>query len=78
MEEKNLIFVEQLVINNFIKPMRRYIKKYLKQLSVTDNISIETINLLNQANNTINNVYKLLRKNDIVDSATLMRSCMEK
>ena len=78
MEEKDLIFVEQLVKNNFIKPMRRYIKKYLKQLAVTDNISIETINLLHQANNTINNVYKLLRKNDIVDSATLMRSCMEK
>ena len=78
MEEKDLILVEQLVKNNFVKPMRRYIKKYLEQLSVTDNISIETINLLHQANNTINNVYKLLRKNDIVDSATLMRSCMEK
>lgn len=78
MEEKDLILVEQLVKNNFIKPMRRYIKKYLKSLSVTEEISIETINLLNQANNTINNVYKLLRKNDVVDSATLMRSCMEK
>ena len=78
MEEKNLIFVEQLVKTNFIKPMRRYIKKYLKSLSVTEKISIETINLLHQANNTINNVYKLLRKNDIVDSAKLMRSCMEK
>jgi len=78
MEEKNLIFVEQLVKTNFIKPMRRYIKKYLKSLSVTEEIRIETINLLHQANNTINNVYKLLRKNDIVDSVTLMRSCMEK
>lgn len=78
MEEKNMIFVEQLVKTNFVKPMRKYIKKYLKQLPVTDDISIETINLLHQANNTINNVYKLLRKNDIVDSATLMRSCMEK
>ena len=78
MKEKNLIFVEQLVKTNFIKPMRRYIKKYLKSLSVTEEIRIETINLLHQANNTINNVYKLLRKNDIVDSATLMRSCMEK
>lgn len=78
MEEKDLILVEQLVKNNFVKPMRRYIKKYLEQLSVTDNISIETINLLHQANNTINNVYKLLKKNDIVDFATLMRSCMEK
>lgn len=78
MEEKDLILVEQLVKNNFVKPMRRYIKKYLEQLSDTDNISIETINLLHQANNTINNVYKLLKKNDIVDSATLMRSCMEK
>ena len=72
------MLVEQLVKNDFIKPMRKYIKKYLKQLPVTDDISIETINLLHQANNTINNVYKLLRKNDIVDSATLMRSCMEK
>lgn len=78
MEEKNMIFVEQLVKTNFVKPMRRYIKKYLKNLSVTEDVSIETINLLQQANNTINNVYKLLRKNDIVDSATLMRSCMEK
>lgn len=73
-----MIFVEQLVKTNFVKPMRRYIKKYLKNLSVTEDVSIETINLLHQANNTINNVYKLLRKNDIVDSATLMRSCMEK
>lgn len=78
MKEKDLMLVEQLVKNDFIKPMRKYIKKYLKQLPVTDDISIETINLLHQANNTINNVYKLLRKNDIVDSATLMRSCMEK
>lgn len=78
MEEKDLMLVEQLVKNDFIKPMRKYIKKYLKQLPVTDDISIEIINLLHQANNTINNVYKLLRKNDIVDSATLMRSCMEK
>ena len=78
MEEKNMIFVEQLVKTNFLKPMRRYIKKYLKNLSVTEDVSIETINLLQQANNTINNVYKLLRKKDLVDSATLMRSCMEK
>jgi hypothetical protein len=27
MEEKDLILVEQLVKNNFVKPMRRYIKK---------------------------------------------------
>lgn len=78
MEEKNMIFVEQLVKTNFVKPMRRYIKKYLKNLSVTEDVSIETINLLQQANNTINNVYKLLRKKDLVNSATLMRSCMEK
>ena len=78
MEEKDLIFIEQLVKNNFIKPMRRYIKKYLKNLSVNEHISVETINLLQQANNTIINVYKLLRKKDLVDSATLMRSCMEK
>lgn len=78
MEEKNMIFVEQLVKTNFVKPMRRYIKKYLKNLSVTEDVSIEIINLLQQANNTINNVYKLLRKKDLVDSATLMRSCMKK
>lgn len=71
-----MIFVEQLVKTNFVKPMRRYIKKYLKNLSVTEDVSIETINLLQQANNTINNVYKLLRKKDLVDSAILMRSCM--
>lgn len=78
MDERNLMLFEQLVKKNFIKPMRRYIKKYLKSISVTDDVCIETINLLYQANNTIDNVYKILRKNDIVDSATLMRSCMEK
>ena len=67
MEEKDMIFIEQLVKTNFVKPMRRYIKKYLKNLSVTENISIETINLLQQANNTISNVSKLLRKKDLVD-----------
>ena len=46
MKEKDMIFIEQLVKTNFVKPMRRYIKKYLKNLSVTENISIETINLL--------------------------------
>ena len=60
MEEKNMIFVEQLVKTNFVKPMRRYIKKYLKNLSVTEDVSIEIINLLQQANNTINN--SLIRK----------------
>ena len=71
--------IRDLIEQNAIKPLKRYKKIYLKKLNGDkSNLNIETINLLHQANNTIQNVNRLLKSGEIVDSATLMRSCMEK
>lgn len=75
----NVELLAELVNKEAIKPLKRYNKKYLKKLlECNEQINIETINLLQQANYTIQNVYKLLERKEIVDSATLMRSSMEK
>lgn len=75
----NINELESIVKKKSIKPLKRYIKKYLKTLeSNNKNVSIETINLLKQANYTIQNISKLLKCNELVDSATLMRSSIEK
>ena len=69
----------ELVNKEAINPLRRYNKIYLKRLvKSNDKMNKETINLLQQANLTIQNVYKILKWQEIVDSATLMRSSMEK
>ena len=75
----NINELESIVKKKSIKPLKRYIKKYLKTLeSNNKNVSIETINLLKQANYTIQNISRLLKCNELVDSATLMRSSIEK
>ena len=79
MDLNNIDILEQIVIENATRPLRRANKKYLKKLNqYNSDIAIETINLLHQSNNTILNVNKLLKRGEIVDSATLMRSSMEK
>lgn len=79
MDLNNIGILEQIVLENAIQPLRRTNKKYLKKLNqYNSDIAIETINLLHQSNNTILNVNKLLKRGEIVDSATLMRSSMEK
>lgn len=79
MDLNNIGILEQIVLENATQPLRRTNKKYLKKLNqYNSNIAIETINLLHQSNNTISNVNKLLKRGEIVDSATLMRSSMEK
>ncbi len=79
MDLNNIDILEQIVIENATRPLRRANKKYLKKLNqYKSDVAIETINLLHQANNTILNVNKLLEQGEIVDSATLMRSSMEK
>lgn len=79
MDLNNIDILEQIVIENATRPLRRTNKKYLKKLNqYKSDVAIETINLLHQANNTILNVNKLLKQGEIVDSATLMRSSMEK
>jgi len=70
--------LQDLVNKEAIKPLKRYIKKYLKLLEINCRISIETTNLLKQASNTLQSVDRLLKSGEIVDSATLMRSSMEK
>ena len=79
MDLNNIDILEQIVLENATQPLRRTNKKYLKKLNqYNSDIAIETINLLHQSNNTILNVNKLLKRGEIVDSATLMRSSMEK
>lgn len=79
MDLNNIGILEQIVLENATQPLRRTNKKYLKKLNqYNSDIAIETINLLHQSNNTISNVNKLLKLGEIVDSATLMRSSMEK
>ena len=78
MKEVNVKVLQDLVNKEAIKPLKRYIKKYLKLLESSCKISIETTNLLKQASNTLQNVDRLLKNGEIVDSATLMRSSMEK
>lgn len=79
MDLNNIEILEQIVFENATRPLRKTNKKYLKNLNQDkSDIAIETINLLHQSNNTILNVSKLLKQGEIVDSATLMRSSMEK
>lgn len=72
------IVLKKLILDNVIKPLRKANRKYLKQLNNKSGVSIETINLLHQANKTLMNVNRLLKNGEIVDSATLMRSSLEK
>lgn len=73
------ISLNDIVFNNGIKSLRNINNKFLNKLSSNNGTcTIETVNLLQQANKTIINVNKLLKDNEIVDSATLMRSCIEK
>ena len=75
----NIHIIEEIIDKNAIRPLRRYNNKYLKELNIcNEKINIETTNLLKQANHTIKNTTKTLRIGEIVDSATLMRSSMEK
>lgn len=78
MEESGIEILHNLVIKEATRPLAKYIKKYLKLLEGNNKVCIETTNLLQQSNNTLQSVDKLLKKGEIVDSATLMRSSMEK
>lgn len=71
--------LQEIIDKKAIRQLKRYNNKYLKELNICNKkINIETINLLKQANHTIKNTSKILKTGEIVDSATLMRSTMEK
>lgn len=75
----NIHIIQKIIDKKAIRLLRRYNKKYIKELNAgNEKINIETTNLLKQANHTIKNTTKTLRIGEIVDSATLMRSSMEK
>lgn len=78
MEESGIELLQNLVIKEATRPLARYIKKYLKLLDTNNKVCVETTNLLQQSSNTLQSVDKLLKNGEIVDSATLMRSSMEK
>ena len=78
MEESGIEILQNLVIKEATSPLARYIKKYLKLLEGNNKVCIEITNLLQQSSNSLQSVDKLLKNGEIVDSATLMRSSMEK
>lgn len=63
--------------NKFVKVMRLNITKFINQLDNNVNIKKETINLLIQSKNTLNNVHKLIKNKSIVDANSLLRSSFE-
>ncbi len=64
--------------NKFVTTMRKYIKRFLNELENSNNFKrTETINLLNQTNKTLKNVYKSIKNKDIVDASCLLRSAFE-
>lgn len=65
------------VKNKFVKVLRKHNTMYLDNLSSNHNVRKETANLLNQANNTLKNVHKLIKNNSIVDANSLLRSSFE-
>lgn len=60
-----------------IIPIRLYNTNTLKKLYNESNIKTETINLLNQCNITLKNIYKLIKEKSLVDANALLRSCFE-
>lgn len=73
MELKEL--TRKKVKNRFVIKMRKYIKKYL--LLEKENVRPESINLFIQAQKTIQNVHKFIKKEEIVDANVLLRSAFE-
>lgn len=69
--------IKEKTNTKFIKVMRRYINKYIKQLNNVEGIKIETINLLVQSKLTLKNVHKLIKNKSISDANALLRSSLE-
>ena len=65
-------------MNNFVFKMRRYINKLIKTLEKNESFKrTETINLLKQSEQTILNVFKLVKNKSVVDANCLLRSAFE-
>lgn len=65
------------VKSKFVRVLRTYNSKYIKNLYFNKDVKKETINLLNQTNMSLKNVHKLIKNNSIVDANTILRSCFE-
>lgn len=63
--------------DKFVKVMRLNITKFINQLDNNVDVKKETINLLIQSKNTLNNVHKLIKNKSIVDANSLLRSSLE-
>lgn len=61
----------------FVKKMRIYINKYLTKQDYNSDIKKESINLFKQAKNTLTNAHRFIKKNEIVDANSLLRSAFE-
>lgn len=81
MKDKNIELFEELVKKQVITPMRRSITNYINRMIINkenDKVNKEITNLFYQANDSLKTVRKLLNTHNVIDSATLMRSSMEK
>lgn len=78
MNINNIEVLEKLVTENVILPLRKDNKKNLNILRDNMYLNVEVVNLLFQSSTSISIIHKLLNSGNIVDSATLMRSCMDK
>ena len=65
------------VYNGFIKKMRIYNKKNLKELFNKSEIKKETVNLLEQSSLSLKNVHKLIRNKSIIDANAILRTSFE-
>ena len=64
--------------SKFVTIMRKYIKRFINELENNNCFKrTETINLLNQTNKTLKNVYKSIKNKDVVDASCLLRSAFE-
>ncbi len=64
--------------SKFVTIMRKYIKRFINELENNNCFKrTETINLLNQTNKTLKNVYKSIKNKDMVDASCLLRSAFE-
>ena len=69
--------IDQAINKRFIKPLNENCKEGIKKLHKSKLKHMETIGLLTQAFNTINNSENNLKKYNFVDACTLLRASLE-
>ena len=69
--------IDKAINQKFLKPLDKNCKKSIKKLNISEVQHIETIGLLSQAFDTINNSEKNFKKYNFADACTLLRASLE-